>query len=76
MRFVSVGAARLESAKCNSFALIGTSSAAVDKWGVEPMYIIVLVVDEESFAHSSIALCESLHVEPKFGVSKQANLLT
>ena len=76
MSLVSMGAAGLESAEGNAFALIGASPAAVDKWGMEPMYIIVFIVDEEAFTHSRIAVGERLHVEPTFWVSKRVNLLT
>ena len=55
---------RLEPAQGNAFAIVGPSPTAVYEGRVEPMHIVVLIVYEETFAHSRVAVSQSLHVEP------------
>jgi hypothetical protein len=62
---VSVRRAGLESAQGNSLSLIRATSTTVDKWRVEPMDIVVLIVNEEPFSDCIVAVCKCLNVEPK-----------
>ena len=52
-------------AECNALTLIGAGPPPVDQWWVEPMHIIVLVVDEEAFAHSTVSISICIHIEPE-----------
>ena len=54
----------LELAESDSLAIIGTSTASVDKGRVETVHIEVLIVDEEAFAYCGVAVIESVNVEP------------
>lgn len=53
-----------EFAKSDTFSLVWGTSASVDKWRVEPVHIIVLIIDEEAFAYSHVAISISVAVEP------------
>jgi hypothetical protein len=55
---------RLEPAQGNAFAIVGPTPAPVYKGRVEPMHIVMLIVYEKTFAHSGVAVSQSLNVEP------------
>lgn len=72
--FVADGRARFELAECNALALVGAAPAPVDQWRVEPMHIIVLVVDEEAFAHSTVSISICIHIEPECMINNSCYL--
>jgi len=53
-----------ELAKSDALAIVGTTSASVDKGRVVPVHIEVIVVNEETFSNSSVSVIESVNVEP------------
>jgi hypothetical protein len=52
--------ARLEAAKCNALALIGATTAPIDKGRVEAVHIEVLIIDEETLSYCSVTVVISL----------------
>ena len=64
MSFRAGGLSGTELAKCNAFTIIRTSTTSVNKGRVEPMHVKVIIVDEETLAHSRVSVIERVHVEP------------
>ncbi len=54
-----------ELAKSDALSIVGASSTSVDKGRVVAVHVEVLIVDEESFAHCSVSVVKSMHVEPE-----------
>jgi hypothetical protein len=60
-----VGRARLELAQGNALSLVRATSASVDKRWVEPMHVVVLIVNKESLAYCAISIGVSIYIKPK-----------
>lgn len=65
VRLVRVRSLRLEPTQRNALAVVGTAPAPVDQWRVEAVDIEVLVVHEEAFPYSGVAVCQRVAVEPR-----------
>ena len=56
----------LQAAKSDTLALVWTSPASVDQRRVEPMYIEVLIVDEEALTYGSVSVVVRMEVKLNF----------
>ena len=65
MCFRTGSTSRTELAKSNSLAIIGTTTAPVNKGRVVSMHIKVIIVDEEALSHSGVSVVKCVNVEPK-----------
>ena len=68
------GALGLEPGKRDALSVIGSSSASVDKRGMESVYIVVLIIDEEPFSYSGVAVRKSVDVKPVLSATEKALL--
>ena len=60
---VSGTSTRLDSAQCDAFSLVRAASSSVDEGRVEAVHVEMLIIDEETLAHGSVAVLIRLDVE-------------
>ena len=62
--FAGGGCSGAEFAESDALAIIGASSAAIDKRRMESVHVEVLTVDEEAFTDSGVPVIKCMHIEP------------
>jgi hypothetical protein len=63
--FVSELCVGFEPAKCDSLSFVSTAASSVDKWRMESMNIVVLIINEKSFADCCIPIVKGSDKESK-----------
>ena len=64
MRLVADGLSWAELAQGDALAIIGATSATINKGWVEPMHVEVIIVDEEAFTDSRVSIIQRVHIKP------------